>query len=114
MMSMQGPRSLSNACTSITALLKRGEGENEFSTSTIQSHFPCAKLFLNIPIHVIRDWDTGHLERGGMFLSEYSRTVSSKFVTLPSPAAPVLSVPTQPWTLASISALFTQPGGLEA
>lgn len=59
-MSMQGPRSLSNACTSITVLLKRGARENEFSTPIIQSHFPHANLFLHIPIH-LRESDCGML-----------------------------------------------------
>ena len=54
-MSMQGPRSLSNACTSITALLKRREGENEFKPFPSCKPFPkhthscCMRLHLGTP-----------------------------------------------------------------
>lgn len=78
MMSMQGPRSLSNACTSITALLKRGARENEFSTPIIQSHFPHPNLFSHIPVH-LREPDWGRLGagEGWVCLCEGSRTLSS-------------------------------------
>lgn len=94
---MQGPSSLSNACTSITVLLERGEEQDEFSTQASQSRFPHANLFLNmsIPVEGIRLLDTGHLKKTGCYVE----------------AAPILSVPTQPCIPVSISALSTQAGG---
>lgn len=47
-------------------------------------------------------------------LCGHSRAMSSKFETLDNVAAPILSVPTQPCTLVSISALSTQAGGFYA
>lgn len=112
MMSMQGPRSLSNACTSITALLKTGKGDNKFSNFLYQQLSHSSQANTAIRITGYRVLDTGRLEKEGVFLCEHSRTISSKFDTLQNPTAPILSVLTQPWTLVSTTALSTQPGGL--
>lgn len=73
MMSMQGPSSLSNACTSITVLLERGEGEDEFSTQASQSRSP-RNLFLNMSILLcLRNQTTGYwtLEKDGVMWRQH-------------------------------------------
>ena len=102
MMSMQGPRSLSKACTSITALLKRDEKQNEFYINNSKSFSSC-KLFLKYTHSHYRTLEFGTLGTGEKEGCFYVNTAGQCHLSLRHFRVRqhlFLSVPKQPWTLA--------------